>query len=126
MLRDGLIPYEPGESLRDPAGVLATVMDCLIEGDHLAAQEVLVGGLSYLNKARVVKHYGIPRRTLYNLITYKSVPTLELVAKACFAMKQESLLASKKGASAVDSPKKNARITADERKALPVGSHTRL
>ena len=65
-------------------------MDCLREGDGGAAAEVLAGGLRYMNKAKLARRYGIPRRTAYNLIDGKSVPSLELVAKVCQAIRLEA------------------------------------
>lgn len=125
MLELGLTRHDPGETLRDHALVFEAVMQCLGEGDHREAQEVLVAGLHYMNKSRLVRRYGIPRRTLYNLLSHKSVPTLELVAKVCYALKQEALRAAEEGPR-VDSRRKNARMPSRERKALPVGPHPRL
>ena len=103
-------------------------MGSLEEGDHDAAQEALVFGLRYMNRTRVVNRYGIPRRTLYNLLSFKSVPTLELVAKVCYALRQEAELRRKRDPKAlrVDSAVKNGRISSHGRKALPVGAHPRL
>ncbi|MBI5246304.1 MAG: hypothetical protein HY923_03930 [Elusimicrobia bacterium] len=128
MLKAGLIEYIPGKYADDHEGLLEAFMLSLEEGDHDAAQEVLVYGLRYMNRTRVVKRYGIPRRTLYNLLTFKSVPTLELVAKVCYALKQEAELTRKKDPKAlrVESTVKNGRISSHGRKALSVGAHSRL
>lgn len=128
MLKSGLTPFDPREGSQDHARLFESVMGCLAEGDHESAQEILVFGLKYMNRMRVVKRYHIPRRTLYNLISFKSVPTLELVAKVCYALKQEAALAGKRQAESikVDSAEKNGRISSHGRKALPVGAHPRL
>jgi DNA-binding phage protein len=128
MRKAGLIPYDPKAGADDYVGLLETVMVSLAQGDPDAAQEVLVYGLRYMNRTRVVKRYGIPRRTLYNLLTFKSVPTLELVAKVCYALKQEAELTRKRDPSAlrVDSAVKNGKLSPHGRKALPVGAYPRL
>lgn len=36
------------------------------------------------------RRYHIPRRTTYSLLDKKCMPSLELVAKACLAIKQEA------------------------------------
>jgi DNA-binding phage protein len=128
MLKAGLTLFDPREGADDYAGLFATVMDCLGEGDSQSAQEVLIYGLRFMNRSRIVRRYGIPRRTLYNLLSFKSVPTLELVAKVCYALKQEAALTRKHDPKAlrVDSAVKNGRIPSHGRKALPVGADPRL
>ena len=42
-----------------------------------------------LAEIEVAKRYDIPRRTAYNLLSKKSAPSLELVAKVCLAIRKE-------------------------------------
>lgn len=82
----GLKPFDASKTLGDPDKVLAAFVSCLKEGDGEAAQEVLAGGLAYLNKSALARDYKIPRRSLYNLMTYRASPSLKLVAQACRAL----------------------------------------
>jgi probable addiction module antidote protein len=91
----GLTRFDPSEELSDPEGILDAFVSCLEEGEHEEAQQLLAAGLKYMNKSRLSKRYGIPRRTLYNLMDANRSPTLESVAKVWHALKQESLLAAK-------------------------------
>lgn len=123
-MRDtGLIEFKAEEYLSDPNGILVAFAQCLAEGEHGEAQGLLASGLKHMNKSRLSKRYGIPRRTIYNLMDARHSPSLELVAKVCRALTLEAALLAKEGA---DSARKNARIGSRERKAIPVGSHPRL
>lgn len=93
--KTGLTVFDPSGELGDPEGILDAFVQCLQEGEHVEAQQLLAAGLKYMNKSRLSKRYGIPRRTLYNLMDAKRSPTLESVAKVWHALKQESLLAAK-------------------------------
>jgi DNA-binding phage protein len=87
----GLTPHDTSKTLGDPALVFRAFMACLQEGDHVAAQEILAGGLKHMNKSNLEKRYRIPRRTIYNLMDTKRSATLASVAKVCHALQQESL-----------------------------------
>ncbi len=91
----GLIPFDPSDTLSDPKRIMAAFIECMEEGEHEEARQVLAAGIKYMNKSLLSKRYRIPRRTLYNLMDEKRSPTLESVAKVCHALKQESLLAAK-------------------------------
>jgi DNA-binding phage protein len=85
-----LKPFDASATLGDPELLFKTFIDCLKDGDGEAAQEVLAEGLAVMNKSALSREYGISRRSLYNLITYRSSPSLELVAKACRALRLEA------------------------------------
>jgi DNA-binding phage protein len=82
--------HDTSKTLGNPEIVFAAFMDCLQEGDHVAAREILAGGLRHMNKSKLSRSHRIPRRTLYNLFDSKSAPGLDLVAKVCRAIRQES------------------------------------
>lgn len=86
-----LSDHDTSITLGNPELVFKAFMHALQEGDSESALEILAGGLRHLNKSAVGRKYRIPRRTLYNLLDKKSVPSLEVVAKVCRAIKQESL-----------------------------------
>lgn len=85
-----LIDHDTSATLSDPSLVFKTFMQCLEEGDAESAREVLAASLRHLNKSKLERLYRIPRRTAYNLMDKKSVPSLELVAKVCFAIKESA------------------------------------
>ncbi|MBI5200124.1 MAG: hypothetical protein HY925_00940 [Elusimicrobia bacterium] len=87
--RAGLRKHDTSATLRNPKLVFKTFMECLEEGDGEAAREVLAASLWQLNKSRLERRYGIPRRTIYNLLTRKTAPSLDLVAKVCHAIREE-------------------------------------
>ena len=91
----GLTRFDPSTDLGDPEGILDAFVQCLQEGEHVEAQQILASGLKHMNKSHLSKRYGIARRTLYNLMDAKRSPTLESVAKVWHALRQESLLSAK-------------------------------
>ena len=86
-----LYEHDTSKTLGNPEIVFAAFMDCLQEGDHVAAREILAGGLRHMNKSKLSRSHRIPRRTLYNLFAGKAAPGLDLVAKVCRAIRQESV-----------------------------------
>jgi DNA-binding phage protein len=85
-----LLKHDTTASLGDVDRVFKAFMACLGEGDVDSACEILAASLRHLNKSELERRYHIPRRTTYNLLDKKSMPSLELVAKACLAIKQEA------------------------------------
>ncbi|MBI5630532.1 MAG: hypothetical protein HY921_06585 [Elusimicrobia bacterium] len=85
-----LLKHDTSVSLGKVDMVFKTFMDCLTEGDVDSACEVLAASLRHLNKSELERRYHIPRRTTYNLLDKKCMPSLELVAKACLAIKREA------------------------------------
>lgn len=89
-----LLEHDTSVTLGNPKLVFKTFMECLEEGDSQSAREVLAASLRHLNKSHLERRYHIPRRTAYNLLSRKVVPSLELVAKVCQAIRQESASSS--------------------------------
>ena len=84
-----LLDHDTSVTLGNPRLVFKTFMECLEEGDSKSAREVLAASLRHLNKSHLEKRYHIPRRTAYNLLSRKVVPSLDLVAKVCRAIRKE-------------------------------------
>jgi DNA-binding phage protein len=82
--------HDTSRTLGNPEIVFAGFMECLQEGDHVAAREILAGGLRHMNKSKLARRHGIARRTLYNFFDGKAAPGLDLVAKVCRAIRRES------------------------------------
>ena len=87
--------HDTSKILGNPEIVFAAFMDCLQEGDHVAAREILTGGLRHMNKTKLSRSHGIPRRTLYNFFDGNAAPGLDLVAKVCRAIRRESIRPAK-------------------------------
>lgn len=85
-----LLDHDTSKTLSNPELIFKTFMECLEEGDSEAALEVLAASLRHLNKSHLARRYHIPRRTSYNLLSKKVQPSLELVAKVCHAIREES------------------------------------
>lgn len=85
-----LLDHDASRTLANPDLVIKAFAECMRDGDHVAALEVLAASLRQLNKARLARRYDIPRRTVYNLLQKKSVPGLDLIAKLCHAITAES------------------------------------
>lgn len=85
-----LIPWDPSKTLGNPKFILEAFTECLAEGDHEEALEVLAAGLRHMNKTRLERTYKIPRRTAYNLLEGR-MPSLALVAKVCNAFRLEGM-----------------------------------
>lgn len=85
-----LTKHDPTETLRDTDLVFETFLDRLKAGDSDGACEILAARLSLMNKSLLARRYHIPRRTTYNLLQKRSTPTLDFVAKACYAIEREA------------------------------------
>lgn len=81
--------HDSSRSLANPDRVLKAFAQCMKEGDHEAAREILAASLRHMNKAKLARVYDIPRRTAYNLLQKRSMPGLDLIAKVCHAIDSE-------------------------------------
>ena len=88
--RSCLLRHHTGTTLGNPDLVFKTFVECLREGDAEAAIEVLAAGLRQLNKLRLERRYHLARRSAYNLMGKKSMPSIDLVAKVCHAIDREA------------------------------------
>ena len=84
-----LLDLDTSATLNNPKLLFETFMECLEEGDSQAALEVLAASLRHLNKSHLARRYHIPRRTAYNLLSRKVMPSLDLVAKVCKAIQDQ-------------------------------------
>lgn len=91
-VRPRLYDHDTSRTLAKPELVLKAFTECMKEGDHLAALEILAASLRHLNISRLAKRYDVPRRTVYNLLQKKSVPGIDVVAKVCHAINAEGTI----------------------------------
>lgn len=80
------IVYDPRTMLRDRHFILQALMEALAEGDTEAFKEILEGHLRATKKDDFASFAGIPRRTLFRMLSPEGNPTLESVAKVLKAL----------------------------------------
>lgn len=80
--------YDPAKRFRDSRGVLKALMECLEQGDSEAFKEVLAAYLEVVSKDEFARKAGIPRRTLFRMISPVGNPTLDHVAKVVSAIRK--------------------------------------
>lgn len=73
--------YDPKQTLGDGKFVAEALMQALLEGDAEAFKEILSAHLELVNKDRFSKQAGIPKRTLFRMLSPEGNPTLDSVAK---------------------------------------------
>ena len=93
-VRARLHDHDTSRTLARPDLVFKAFTECMKQGDHLAALEILAGSLRHLNKARLARRYDVPRRTVYNLLQKKSIPGLDVIAKVCHAIHAEAAVSA--------------------------------
>ncbi len=74
-----LTPHVHTDSLKDPVGVLETLIECLVENDLESFREVLAAHLHVTNKSKLSRDTKIGRTTIYDLLNEDKPfnPTLE-------------------------------------------------
>jgi DNA-binding phage protein len=77
----GLSAHDPSERLRNKALVARALWECLLANDIDAFKEILRSHLELTNKENLAKTAGIPRRTLFRMLSPSGNPTLENIGK---------------------------------------------
>lgn len=80
--------HDPKESLRDPKLISLALAECIIEGSADEFKRILASHLEIVNKDRFSKKAGIPKRTLFRMLTPKGNPTLDSIAKVMRTLKR--------------------------------------
>lgn len=79
--RKGITTYNVAERLTEPQIVAQALWECLIENDIQAFKDILRSHLEVTNKDKLAKKAGIPRRTLFRMLSPQGNPTLENLGK---------------------------------------------
>lgn len=79
--RKGLAEFNPDVRLQKPDVVAQALWECLVENDIKAFKEILRTHLEVTNKDELAKKAGIPRRTLFRMLSPDGNPTLENLGK---------------------------------------------
>ena len=79
--RKGIVEFNPNIRLQKPEVVAKALWECLVENDIEAFKEILRSHLEVTNKDKLAKKAGIPRRTLFRMLSPEGNPTLENLGK---------------------------------------------
>lgn len=79
--RKGLLEFNPDVRLQQPDIIAHALWECLVENDIEAFKEILRSHLEVVNKDSLAKKAGIPRRTLFRMLSPEGNPTLENLGK---------------------------------------------
>jgi probable addiction module antidote protein len=72
--------FMASETLKDKELIAKALWQCLVENDVEGFKEVLKAHLENLNKDEVVKESGLPRRTLFRMLSPAGNPTLKNIS----------------------------------------------
>ena len=73
--------YNPDVRLKSPKIVAQALWQCLVENDIQGFKDILRSHLEVVNKDELAKKAGIPRRTLFRMLSPEGNPTLENLGK---------------------------------------------
>lgn len=76
-----VVEFNPNSRLQKPEVVAQALWQCLVENDIDAFKEILRSHLEVTNKDELAKRAGIPRRTLFRMLSPEGNPTLENLGK---------------------------------------------
>ncbi len=79
--RKGVLEFNPDVRLQQPNIIAYALWECLVENDIEAFKEILRSHLEVINKDKLAKKAGIPRRTLFRMLSPEGNPTLENLGK---------------------------------------------
>ncbi len=79
--RKGILEFDPDVRLQKPHVIAQALWECLVENDIDAFKEILRSHLEVVNKDTLEKKAGIPRRTLFRMLSPEGNPTLENLGK---------------------------------------------
>ncbi len=79
--RKDILDFDPDVRLQKPEVIAHALWECLIANDIQAFKEILRSHLEVVNKDTLAKKAGIPRRTLFRMLSPEGNPTLENLGK---------------------------------------------
>jgi DNA-binding phage protein len=80
--------HSPEARFRDPSQVFDALIDSLKSGDGAAFKEILAAYLEVANKDDFARLSGIPRRTLFRMLSPSGNPTLDNITKIVSTLKR--------------------------------------
>lgn len=79
--RKGITEFNPNIRLQNREVVAQALWECLVLNDINAFKEILRSHLEVVNKDELARKSGIPKRTLFRMLTPEGNPTLENLGK---------------------------------------------
>ena len=79
--RKGITDFNPDARLKNRELVAKALWECLVSNDVDAFKEILKSHLEVTNKDDLAEKAGIPRRTLFRMLSPEGNPTLENLCK---------------------------------------------
>lgn len=79
--RKGITDFNPDARLKNRELVAKALWECLVSNDIDAFKEILKSHLEVANKDDLAEKAGIPRRTLFRMLSPEGNPTLENLGK---------------------------------------------
>ena len=79
--RKGIVEFNPDVRLQKREVVAQALWECLVENDIETFKEILRSHLEVANKDELAQKAGIPRRTLFRMLSPEGNPTLENLGK---------------------------------------------
>lgn len=85
---DKIIEHDPSKRFRSAKAVRVALLESLETGDGDAFKEILAAYLEVSNKDDFARWAGIPRRTLFRMLSPTGNPTLDNIVKLVSALKK--------------------------------------
>lgn len=79
--KKGLSSYSAKSKIKDKSYISKALWECLVDNDVEAFKEILRTHLEFANKEDIAKKAGIPKRTLFRMLSPEGNPTLENVSR---------------------------------------------
>jgi DNA-binding phage protein len=77
----GILEFDPDIRLQRPDIIAQALWECLVDNDIEAFKDILRSHLEVTNKEQLAKRAGIPKRTLFRMLSPEGNPTLENLGK---------------------------------------------
>ena len=77
----GISEFGASKRIKDKRYVSKALWECLLDNDTEGFKGILRAHLELINKEEFAKETGIPRRTLFRMLTPSGNPTLENISK---------------------------------------------
>lgn len=83
-----MVEYDPSSRFHKPHQVFEALIDALRSGEGDTFKEILAAYLEVTNKDEFARVSGIPRRTLFRMLSPSGNPTLDNITKVVSALKK--------------------------------------
>lgn len=77
-------PFKAGIRMRNKDLISQALWDCLLANDVQGFKDILKTHLELVNKENLANQIGIPKRTLFRLLSQEGNPTLKTISKLIY------------------------------------------